>query len=359
MRAGLWEKEAKLAQFGRIDYMSIMQLAEEQSLVGLVTAGLEHVSDVKVPQAELLQFIGSTLQIEQQGQALNEFINWLMARLKKEHVNGLLVKGQGVAECYEKPLWRSSGDVDLILDEENYQKGKEVFSKMASLEHEENLFDKHYSVEIKGFVVELHGTMRGMLTKRADDYVDAIQVELFQQNRHRVWDNNGTQVLLPSPDDDVIFVFTHILKHFFNYGIGLRQFCDLFRLIYTYHKEMNLTLLESRLRSMGLMTEWKVFGSLAVNWLGMPDNTMPFYSPVGAWKRKANRVISFVLETGNFGHNRDNEYYQNANPIIRSIRSFCRHTCDSVRQAFIFPLDSIRIWFRVLFIGISDTIKGK
>ena len=49
MRAGLWEKEARLSQFGEVDYEEIMGLAEEQSVDGLVTAGLEHVTDVKVP----------------------------------------------------------------------------------------------------------------------------------------------------------------------------------------------------------------------------------------------------------------------------------------------------------------------
>ena len=40
LRAGLWEKEARLSQFGRVDYEEVMRLAEEQSVAGLVTAGL-------------------------------------------------------------------------------------------------------------------------------------------------------------------------------------------------------------------------------------------------------------------------------------------------------------------------------
>ena len=359
VKAGLWEENVRLSSFGKVDYAEVMRLAEEQSLVGLVAAGLEHVVDVKIPQINFLTFVGMGCRLEQQNIAMNGFISKLMKRLEKENVNTLLVKGQGIAQCYERPLWRTCGDVDFILDEENYERGKLVLSKLASSEHEENPFDKHYSVEIDGFVVELHGNMRSMLTKRADDYIDALQVELFKNGRKKVWDNDGTPVLLPCPDDDVIFVFTHILKHFFNYGIGLRQFCDWCRLIYTYHDEMDMNLLESRLRLMGLMTEWKVFGSLAVNWLGMPEESMPFYSPADTWKRKANRVLSFVMDTGNFGHKRDNDYYQNSNAIVRGLCSFWRHTCDSVRHSFIFPLDSVRIWLRVLFFGINDAIKGK
>ena len=64
LRVGLWEKEASLSQYGKIDYGKVMSLAEEQSVVGLVTAGLDHVKDVKVPQEWSLQFIGNALQIE-------------------------------------------------------------------------------------------------------------------------------------------------------------------------------------------------------------------------------------------------------------------------------------------------------
>jgi len=49
LRAGLWDKEIRLPQYNSIDYSFIFQLAEEQSVVGLVTAGLEHVTDENVP----------------------------------------------------------------------------------------------------------------------------------------------------------------------------------------------------------------------------------------------------------------------------------------------------------------------
>ncbi len=124
LRAGLWEKEAWLSQFATIDYATILQMAEEQSVVGLVTAGLEHVVDVKVPQEWVLQFVGETLQIEQQNQAMNAYIAELIGFLRENDVYAILVKGQGIAQCYEKPLWRVPGDIDLLLSRDNYKKSK-------------------------------------------------------------------------------------------------------------------------------------------------------------------------------------------------------------------------------------------
>lgn len=115
VRAGLWEREVRLSPYKEIDFSEILRLAEEQSVVGLVTVGLEHVVNMSVTLKVKLLFAGRALQIEQQNVAMNQFVAELFEKLQKENINALLVKGQGIAQCYEKPLWRTSGDVDLLL----------------------------------------------------------------------------------------------------------------------------------------------------------------------------------------------------------------------------------------------------
>ena len=215
VRAGLWEKEARLSQFDNIDFSAILKLAEEQSVVGLVTAGLEHVVDVKVPQEVLLQFIGITLQIEQQNKAMNEFVAQLIEKLRKEDVYAVLVKGQGIAQCYERPLWRSSGDVDLLLSDDNYEKAKKVLLPQATDVETEYTHFKHQGMTIDGFVVELHGTLHSRLSNCVDNVIDGVQRDVFFSGCVRSWQNENMQVFLPGVNEDVIFVFTHILHHFF------------------------------------------------------------------------------------------------------------------------------------------------
>ena len=103
VRAGLWEEDVELRNYGSTDYSQILQLATEQSVVGLVAAGLEHVKDVKVPQEWALQFIGQTLQIEQRNKAMNQFIAKTVERMRLAGIYGLLVKGSGLAQCYR--IW--------------------------------------------------------------------------------------------------------------------------------------------------------------------------------------------------------------------------------------------------------------
>lgn len=358
VRAGLWNREVQLLPSDNIDFTQIFRLAQEQSLLGIVLAGLE-LSSVKPPQVLLLQWIGEVQVLEQQNKAMNLFIEKLLEVLRNADVYAVLVKGQGIAQCYEKPLWRSSGDVDLFLSEDNYRKAIQVLRPVASSIDEENEYNKHLAMTIDGWSVELHGTLRSGLWMSIDRAIDDVQNDVFYGGRVRSWMNGHTQVFLPGADEDVVLVFAHILQHFYKEGIGLRQICDWCRLLWTYKDSLNQKLLESRIRGMGVLTEWKAFAALAVDFLGMPVEAMPFYSDDKKWKRKAVRVMEFVLETGNFGHNRDYSYRNKYPYIIYKAISFWKHLKDGALFFSIFPLDSIKVTWRRMVVGVSVVLQGK
>jgi len=358
VRAGLWNREVQLLPSDNIDFSQIYRLAQEQSLIGIVLAGLE-LSSVKPPQVLLLQWIGEVQVLEQQNKAKNSFIEKLIGILRNADIYALLVKGQEIAQCYEKPLWRSCGDVDLFLSEDNYRKAVQVLRPVASSIDEENEYNKHLAMTIDGWSVELHGTLRSGLWPSIDRELDNVQYDVFYSGRVRSWMNGRTQVFLPAADEDVVFVFAHILQHFYKEGIGFRQICDWCRLLWTYKDSLNHKLLESRIKSMGVMTEWKAFAALAVDYLGIPVDAMPFYSDDKKWKRKAVRVMEFVLETGNFGHNRDYSYRNKYPYIIYKAISFWKHLKDGAFFFSTFPLDSIKVTWRRMVVGVSVVLQGK
>ena len=344
LQAGLWEKDVQLLQYGRIDFKEVIQLAEEQSVVGLVTAGLEHVKDAKVPHDKLVPFIGRTLQIEQRNKAMNDFIGKLINLLNEKGIKAVLVKGQGVAQCYERPLWRACGDVDLLLDDENYRKAKELLIPLASSVEPEDVGNKHQGMHIKGFVLELHGRMPFAMSKNVEHEIDNIITDSLSNGCVKIWENNDTEVLLPANYNHLILVFTHFLGHFFIEGIGLRQICDWCRLLWTYRDSINKELLEKRIRKMGLMSEWKAFAAFAIDYLGMPVEATPLLNNKDCVKfnKKVKRINDFILEVGNMGHNRDMSYFDSKSYLTRKFLSFKRRIKDIINHASIFPLDSIK-----------------
>ena len=273
----------------------MLDYAEKQTIVGLVASGIEHVVDVKVPKVSVLQFVGQALQLEQRNSAMNYFIGVIVDKLKDAGIDILLVKGQGVAQCYERPLWRSSGDVDFMLDDLNYQKAREFLLPLSSDNKQDERYSKHLGMTIDPWYVEIHGTLRTGLSARVDREVDAVYEDTLKNNHVRTWKNGETDVFLPSANNDVFLVFTHFIKHFYKEGMGLRQVCDWIRLIWTYKEEVDASLLEKRLQRSGQMGEWKAFAALAVEHLGMPVEMMPLYDSGDEWKKKGVKVLNLLI----------------------------------------------------------------
>ena len=358
VRAGLWESEARLSQFGDVDFSEVYRLADEQSVIGLVAAGIEHVVDGKVPQEIALEFVGYALQLEQRNNAMNSFVERIYASMQKGGMYPILIKGQGIAQCYERPLWRSSGDIDLLLNGENYDHAKEWIKGIGEInEEDENDYRKRLNVKVGSWDVELHGTLRGELGGKIDNVIDDVQRDVFWGGNVRSWSNGNISIFLPSPDNDIIFVFTHILQHFFRGGIGLRQICDWCRLLWTYRLDLDKKLLESRLKETSVMSEWRAFASFAVCYLGMPEKAMPFYDTQKGWKRKAGKILEFILETGNFGYNRDLSYKVTSSFWRRMTISLFRRTEDFIKQARIFPLDACRAYMGIWKSGLHFVFK--
>lgn len=365
VRAGLWENcgEYQVSGFkfqSSIDWYEVYQLAEEQSVIGVVLAGIERLknANLHLNQKLLLQWIGEVQMLEQQNLAMNEFIAKVIEKLRMEDVYTILLKGQGVAQCYERPLWRSCGDVDFLLSDSNYKKAKDVLTPWTSSIEPESIYGKHLGLTIDSWSVELHGTQHTELSSRIDKVIDSVQDDIFHQGNVRLWQNDNTQVFLPSPNNDIIIIFTHYIKHFYKGGLGLRQICDWCRLLWTYKDSLNNELLESQIRKMELMTEWKAFATFAVDYLGMPVEAMPFYSTEKKWSRKAKRIQEFVMRVGNMGHNRANDYYGNYPFVIRKCISFGRRVSDVFNHIKIFPLDSIRFFPSMVFNGLKLAAKG-
>ena len=285
---------------------------------------------------------------------MNAFIAKLIGKLRNEDIYTLLVKGQGIAQCYERPLWRACGDVDLYLSNDNYEKAKKLLLPIATNIEKEEKSRLHLGMTVDGWVVELHGTMYTKLSRRMNRVADEVHSDLFYNGNVRSWDNNGVQVFLPSANNDAIIIFNHIINHFFMEGVGLRQICDWCRLLYTYKDSLNRGLLESRIKKMGLVTEWKAFYNLASRFLGMLDLGGELMSCDSRFDKRADRIMEHVLESGNFGHNRDVSYRAKNSAAVVNTITLWRRICDFAKFARVFPVDSPRffgqyLWNRMLY----------
>lgn len=349
--------------FQGVEWEKIYQLAQEQSVLGLVLSGLEQYKNLNVnfdvnPKL-LLQWIGEVQMIEQRNKAMNMYIAELIEEMRSEGIYTLLVKGQGLAQCYNRPNWRACGDVDLLLSKDNYEKAKAFILPKGVLTEPEEAGKKHLAMQVGQWAVELHGTLRVGLSARVDRMLDKVQHNIFYGGQVRSWMNGRAQVFLPAANEDVVYVFAHILQHFYKGGIGLRQISDWCRLMWTCRDSLNYKVLELRIREAGLMSEWKAFYNLASRYLGMPDLDSRFMFQDSRFDKKAERIKEFILEVGNFGHNRDNSYFQKHSYFVQKCISVWRRVKDLCRHATIFPVNSVRFFFGIMYNGIVSAARGE
>ncbi len=360
LKAGLWEKSVRILPFEPIDFTALYNLADEQSVVGLIAAGLEHVADRKVTKQEALPFLKRVFSLETRNAKMNNSLVGFVNVLRNSGLTPVLIKGQGVAQCYERPLWRASGDIDLLLNGDSFDAASVTLAPLSSYEQSldsRSVYKKHKEFKIDEWIIEIHGTLRTCLSKRLDNGLDAIQEQMFDKRLFRNCEIGDKAILLPSPDNDVIIVFAHILQHFFKGGIGLRQICDWCRLLFRFHNKIDYTFLEQRLAEMGILSEWKVFGCFAVDYLGLPQNCLPHYN--SRYSKRAHQMLPYILAKGNFGHNTDNSYYSKTPVLLRKQISLFHQVRDTLSIFSVFPIDSIRFLFSFIKHGLKSTINGE
>ncbi|MBQ9355755.1 MAG: nucleotidyltransferase family protein [Prevotella sp.] len=374
LRVGLWENcflpatpDGSHLPAGEVNWEIVLKLAKQQSVVGLVTAGIE-VSRANVPQFPISQFctmkfIKQVIQLEKRNAAMNQFIGLMTKKMHNAGIETVLVKGQGVAQCYERPQWRTCGDVDFFLDEDNYERAKEFLRPYASIVENEYVREKHLGMGISKWIVELHGTLRGGLSVRINRVLDEIQRETFRGGHVRFWDNNGVTIKLLSVENDIVFVFAHFINHFFKEGLGLRQICDWCRLLWVHKDHMDKALIEKRIRQMGLGTEWNAFVIYAMLYLGLPLSTNDLLlGSCGnhkSLKRKAERINNYILKVGNMGLNRDMSHFSKYPYLVRKLFSMKRRLGDLLTHARIFPLDALKFLPTIMYYGVRSTMRGE
>lgn len=363
IKAGLWEQGVRLNDCldnsRKLDIAELNRLANEQALSGILAIGLEHVKDVKMNIEEVLPIMESSMSIQAANSGMDVFIAELFADFKAEKISAVLVKGQGIAQCYERPLWRACGDVDLLLIGDNYSQAQSFLLPKAVEIEEEVVLRKHQGLKIKDYMVELHGTLHSELSRRVDKVLDDVVDKMFGNQEFRFWKNGDSDIPLPSANHDAVLIFSHILQHFYKQGIGLRQICDWCRLLWTYRNEIDVEYVEGRIKKMGLMSEWKAFAALAVDSLGMPVEAMPLYDSGKKWSRKASKILDFIFYCGNFGHNIDSSYYWKHSYIVRKAISFRHRFSNFIRRVGIFPLDSLAFFFNSLVGSFKAVARGK
>lgn len=362
LRRSLWgNKEVFLySKISLQDLRDSISIAKSQSVLGLVANVIlsDSAFSEKLPvqeSAKLKHFVMSNLSTSQM---LNNSLLLIVQELRKHSIDPVLLKGQGIAKYYPVPELRQCGDIDIYVGQKDFEKTCNVIGAMSTPEdHQGDIPSlKHFHTRIGNAFIEIHRYTDVYYPKRLDRIYQRISDDGMSSDLVPL-DFTGVSVMSPSVNFNVFFIFNHFWHHFIADGVGLRQICDWVLLLHHNYGKIDLQYLESVLNQMGLMKQWKVFGCIAVDVLGLPRKEMPFYD--NQYQKLSVKVLDLIMLEGNFGKENLKGYKRPEGYVAGKWYSFRKRAKRNLRVLRLFPKDAFRHMRKVFFGGIAVMFNDK
>lgn len=309
VRAGLWEKPVDAGPFRGLTeggWLRVWDMARRQAVAGLTYAGVCRLRESLLPPDRLLfRFAAEADRTERRSLQVNAAVNELYALFARHGLRPVLLKGQAVAQYYERPLLREAGDIDLCFPSpSDWEKAGQCVAR-AGLKPA-RLPDGSLAYQWGGVEVEHHPAVFDLLRPRSRRYLKQLVrahgfVSCTGDSGSSAPARMPVSFTQPAPLLTLLLLNTHILKHALGRGVGLRQLCDLAR---AYHALMPQNLsgeYRAAVEALGLGRWTRLLSSFLVRHLGPEPHLLPFSpSPISP-----QALEEIVFGGGNFGRYRN------------------------------------------------------
>lgn len=214
-----WEQLAEMALEQGVSFIALDGV---QVIMGELGTGCFSREDNRdFWQQFILQWVGCTLECEDGNRRQFSVIDEIQKKWAASGIRMMLMKGTAMGTYYPNPNHRNPGDIDCFLFED-YAKGNETAKAWADKVDEG--WYKHSQIFYGGQLIENHQyfvhTREGRSSKRLESVLlDTLKVNDFDRL-------TGTDVLLPPPMFNALFLTYHALSHFLEEGLKLKQILD-------------------------------------------------------------------------------------------------------------------------------------
>lgn len=223
------------------DWKVMYAIAKKQALIGVLFHGIKQLPKELAPDAGLLmQWMGMAQKIRQQNIRLFLDSAKVCKKFKEVGFRNCILKGQVNALLYPDPYMRTSGDIDIYLDGGRNR----VMLYINKVCPNQVMRYHHVDFPVMKTAIEVHFTPSYMFcpihNRRMQKWFEKVMGE---QCNHRVSLPDGYgEIHVPQVSFNVIYILSHLYRHIFTEGIGLRQLLDYYYVLVKWHTDLtNLT----------------------------------------------------------------------------------------------------------------------
>ena len=224
-----------------VDWKELYAIAQKQALLGVLFHGIQRLPKELAPEQKLLmQWMVMAEMIRKQNIKLFQDSVKVCQNFENEGFANCILKGQGNALLYPDPYMRTPGDIDIYLSGGR----KKIMKYVDRVCPNQVMRYHHVDFPVMKTAIEVHFTPSYMFFPIHNSRMQKWFKEVMgEQCNHRVSLPDGYgEIHVPQVSFNVIYILSHLYRHIFTEGIGLRQLLDYYFVLVKWHTDLtNLT----------------------------------------------------------------------------------------------------------------------
>lgn len=290
------------------EWEALYELSRKQSVSAFTFRTVEYLGkDATIPRKLKLKWFYLAEKIRERNALLNRRSVELVDMFRKDGFDCCVLKGQGNAALYPHPTDRTSGDIDLFVMPSGRHLSIDERRQLV-IDYARKRFPRtglrylHINYPVfSDAPVELHFFPTFMNNPLYNHRILTwMEGQMAEQCQNMVaLSENGDSIPVPTYSFNIVYQLSHMMRHFFDEGIGLRQFLDYYFLLSAAHGHIKIDKgeLERLLRHLGLRKFAGATMYIMREVFNMEDDLM--IVPVD--ERRGRTLMAEILRGGNFG----------------------------------------------------------
>lgn len=192
--------------------------------------------------------------------------------MMKAGVPYVILKGSASAAYYPEPLFRTMGDVDILIARSDLRKVDAILCENGFQPTENNEHPCHLAYHRRTYGAtstwEVHWKPNGVPNGKVGAKIERYLADIIVNAEHRQVSEG--EYMVPTAFHHGLVMLLHVASHLTNLGIGLRHLCDWAVFAAKFSDEEFCEMFEDKLKAVGLWRFAQLLTQLSVKFLHCP-----------------------------------------------------------------------------------------
>lgn len=288
-------KDSSKMNYETVDWSSIVTELDQQAVLGITSLVLQQKGRKGMPDELMCHITKRRRQVIMRSTQIAVLQNKIWRVLYDHGIAVAVIKGMASAVYYPYPFIRTMGDIDLIVNPENFQMAVQTLLEFG-LKKSIGSDTYHAVMEKEGYIIELHQSPASVHKDIHGNYIREFilsglnDVEMATVEKYCFpmlpWQQNGMELIW------------HIRQHLYN-GLGLRHIIDWMMFVDHCLDDQRYIEFEPELKKCGLLNLAATVTKMCQMYLGLRADGISWCGEVD--EKLCEELMDYILEQGDFG----------------------------------------------------------